>query len=40
MMKRGRLGGILAGLGFMLPGFILILALAWLYQRLNLRQPA
>ena len=40
MMKRGRLGGILAGLGFMLPGFILILALAWLYQRLNLQQPA
>ncbi len=40
MMKRGRLGGILAGLGFMLPGFFLILALAWLYQRLNLQQPA
>ena len=39
MMKRGRLGGILAGLGFMLPGFMLILALAWLYQRLNLQQP-
>jgi len=40
MMKRGRLGGILAGLGFMLPGFILVLALAWLYQRLDLQQPA
>ena len=39
MMKRGRFGGILAGLGFMLPGFILILALAWAYQRLDLRQP-
>ncbi|MDP9422755.1 MAG: chromate efflux transporter [Pseudomonadota bacterium] len=39
MMKRGRLGGILAGIGFMLPGFILILALAWIYQRLNLQQP-
>ena len=39
MMKRGRLGGILAGLGFMLPGFVLILALAWIYQRLNLQQP-
>jgi chromate transporter len=25
MMKRGRLGGILAGLGFMLPGFVLML---------------
>lgn len=39
MMKRGRLGGLLAGLGFMLPGFLLILGLAWLYQRLNLDQP-
>jgi chromate transporter len=39
MMKRGRLGGALAGLGFMLPGFILILALAWAYQRLDLDQP-
>ena len=40
MMKGGRLGGILAGLAFMLPGFILILALAWAYQRLDLQQPA
>ena len=39
MMKRGRLGGLLAGLGFMLPGLIFILALAWIYQRLNLDQP-
>lgn len=39
MMKRGRLGGLLAGLGFMLPGLLLILALAWIYQRLNLDQP-
>jgi chromate transporter len=39
MMKRGRLGGILAGLGFMLPGFLLILGIAWLYERLDLRQP-
>lgn len=39
MMKRGRLGGFLAGLGFMLPGLLLILALAWMYQRLNLDQP-
>jgi len=39
MMKGKRLGGLLAGLGFMLPGFILILALAWAYQRLNLKQP-
>jgi chromate transporter len=39
MMKRGRLGGLLAGLGFMLPGFLLILGIAWIYQRLNLHQP-
>ncbi len=39
MMKRGRLGGLLAGLGFMLPGLVLILALAWLYARLSLDSP-
>jgi chromate transporter len=33
---KGRLGGLLAGLGFMLPGFILMLALAWLYTRLSI----
>jgi chromate transporter len=30
---RGRLGGLLAGLGFMLPGFVLMLALSWAYVR-------
>ena len=40
MMKRGPLGGILAGLGFMLPGLLLILVLAWAYQRLDLQMPA
>lgn len=39
MMKGRRLGGLLAGLAFMLPGFVLILAIAWLYQRLDLHQP-
>lgn len=39
MMKHGRLGGIFAGLGFMLPGLVLILLLAWLYQRLDLAAP-
>jgi chromate transporter len=33
---KGRLGGLLAGLGFMLPGFLLMLALAWLYTRLRI----
>ena len=28
---RGRLGGFLAGLGFMLPGLVLMLGLAWAY---------
>ncbi|MGH2662162.1 MAG: chromate efflux transporter [Actinomycetota bacterium] len=32
----GRLGGLLAGLGFMLPGFLLMLALAWAYVRFGI----
>src|SRR5215210_938685 len=39
MMKGKRLGGLVAGLGFMLPGLVLILAIAWFYQRLDLEQP-
>src|SRR5688572_4839795 len=31
MLARGRLGGILAGLAFMLPGFLLMFLLSWLY---------
>jgi chromate transporter len=31
MLSRGRLGGFLAGLGFMLPGFLFMLALSALY---------
>lgn len=31
MIRRGRIGGLLAGLGFMLPGFVLMLALAAAY---------
>lgn len=33
---KGRVGGLLAGLGFMLPGLVLMLALAWLYTRLRI----
>ena len=40
MMRGGRLGGLLAGLGFMLPGLVLILAIAAVYDRLNLADPA
>ncbi|HTM94831.1 MAG TPA: chromate efflux transporter [Croceibacterium sp.] len=31
MLARGRIGGLLAGLGFMLPGFLLMLACGWAY---------
>lgn len=31
MIARGRFGGFLAGAGFMLPGFVLIFLLSWLY---------
>jgi chromate transporter len=34
MRAKGRIGGLLAGLGFMLPGFLLILVLAWAYTKL------
>ena len=37
---KGRAGGVLAGLGFMLPGFILMLAIACLYTRLRIEDTA
>jgi chromate transporter len=37
MLSRGRIGGILAGLGFMLPGFILMFILSWLYMTYGLK---
>ena len=37
MLARGRIGGVLAGLGFMLPGFVLMFALSWLYVRYGLK---
>ncbi len=40
MVAGGRRGGLAAGLGFMLPGFLLMLALSWLYFRLDLTQSA
>jgi chromate transporter len=39
-IARGRLGGLLAGLGFMLPGFILMLALSWAYVRFGIASIA
>ena len=37
MLSRGKIGGILAGLGFMLPGFCLMFVLSWLYVRYGLK---
>jgi len=39
-LARGRLGGLLAGLGFMLPGFVLMLVLSWFYVRYGITTPA
>ncbi|HEY6502892.1 MAG TPA: chromate efflux transporter [Chitinophagaceae bacterium] len=39
MRAAGRWGGFLAGLGFMLPGFLLILLFTWLYVKFGLRSP-
>ena len=39
-LARGRLGGLLAGLGFMLPGFLLMLLLSWVYVRFGIATPA
>jgi chromate transporter len=39
MLARGRLGGLLAGLSFLLPGFLLMLALAWWYAEIGMNGP-
>ncbi len=36
---KGRIGGLLAGLGFMLPGLALMLILAWAYTAFALKSP-
>jgi chromate transporter len=38
-LRGRRLGGVLAGLGFMLPGFVLMLLLAQLYVTIDLTTP-
>ncbi|CAN5142751.1 chromate efflux transporter [soil metagenome] len=35
MRARGRIGGLLAGLGFMLPGFVIMLGIGWAYVALS-----
>jgi len=39
MTARGRIGGLLAGLGFMLPGFVLMLACGWAYAQFIAGRP-
>lgn len=39
MRVRGRIGAVLAGLGFMLPGFVLMFLLSWAYVRFGLSSP-
>lgn len=38
-LARGRIGGLLAGLAFMLPGTLLMLALAWFYVEIGIASP-
>jgi chromate transporter len=39
MIARGRWGAFLAGLGFMLPGFFLMLGLSWFYVTFGINSP-
>lgn len=39
MKQRGRWGGFLAGLGFMLPGLLLMLMLTWFYVQYGIQSP-
>ena len=39
MIAGGRFGALLAGLGFMLPGFVLMLALSWFYMSYGINSP-
>jgi chromate transporter len=40
MLSRGRIGGVLAGLGFMLPGFVLMFLLSWFYLSFGIANTA
>lgn len=39
MLSKGRIGAILAGLGFMLPGFLFMFALSWFYITYGVNSP-
>ena len=38
LIARGRLGGVASGAGFILPGFVVVLLAAWLYESYGLTQ--
>ena len=38
-LSRGRIGGFLAGLAFMLPGFLTMLVLTWFYVQVGVESP-
>lgn len=40
MLSRGRTGAFLAGLAFMLPGFLLMFVLSWFYVAYGIRSPS
>lgn len=37
MLSRGRIGSLIGGLGFILPGFVLILLFSWIYVDFGLK---
>lgn len=39
MIAGGRWGGLLAGLGFMLPGFVFMMLLTWFYIEFGIKSP-
>ncbi len=39
MISRGRIGALLAGFGFMTPGFLLMFALSWFYVTYGINSP-
>lgn len=39
LLARGRIGAVLAGLGFMLPGFVLMFLLSWFYVTYGVNWP-
>lgn len=39
LLARGRIGAVLAGLGFMLPGFVLMFLLSWFYVTYGVNSP-